>query len=308
MRTDLDHLPERQQDELKRIVETLLAEFDKAVAGGTQPFRRVGQILKIILFGSYARNDWVDEPQNGYQSDFDLLIVVSHEQLTNIADYWYVAEDKILRDPTIPRTVNIIVHTMQEVNDALAKGQYFFTDIARDGIALYELPNHPLTTPKPATPQEAYNMADGYFREKLADVDVWLETARSHMRNPADPIRYRKHAAFSLHQATETAYACFLLVRTLYFPRSHNIKFLRGLAEETDARVAAAWPREKRADRRRFELLKRAYVEARYSPSYTISVEDLQALAEAVERLRTLVEAASRERLDYLAAEAGSEA
>ncbi|MEN7537276.1 hypothetical protein [Aurantiacibacter flavus] len=42
-----------------------------------------------------------------------------------------------------------------------------------------------------------------------------------------DPDRYRKHAAFNYHQATETAYACFLLVRTLYFPRSHNIKFLR---------------------------------------------------------------------------------
>lgn len=79
----------------------------------------------IILFGSYARNDWVDEPENGYLSDFDLLVIVSNEKLTDIADYWYVAEDKILHDPTIGRTVNIIVHDLAEVNYAIGRGEYF---------------------------------------------------------------------------------------------------------------------------------------------------------------------------------------
>lgn len=81
MRTDPDHLPALQQRELERVTQTLLAEFDAAVAGGTQPFRKQGKVLKIILFGSYARNDWVDEPDNGYQSDYDLLVIVSHEKL-----------------------------------------------------------------------------------------------------------------------------------------------------------------------------------------------------------------------------------
>jgi hypothetical protein len=61
----------------------------------------------------------VDEPENGYQSDFDLLIIVSHPNLTDIADYWYIAEDKILREQAIGRPVNIIVHSLQEVNQAL---------------------------------------------------------------------------------------------------------------------------------------------------------------------------------------------
>jgi len=43
----------------------------------------------------------VDDPENGYQSDFDLLIIVSHADLTDIADYWYVAEDKILHDERV---------------------------------------------------------------------------------------------------------------------------------------------------------------------------------------------------------------
>ena len=61
-----------------------------------------------------------------------------------------------------------------------------------------------------------------------------------------------------------------------------------------------AWPRESKIDRRRFELLKRAYVEARYSPSYAITADDLDALAASVERLRGIVDMLCRERLDTL--------
>ncbi|MCJ2182406.1 HEPN domain-containing protein [Novosphingobium sp. 1949] len=98
---------------------------------------------------------------------------------------------------------------------------------------------------------------------------------------------------------------CFLLVRTLYFPRSHNIKFLRSLAEDSEPRLIEVWPRATRIDRRRFELLKRAYVEARYSASYEIGNDDLDALSQAVRALRDIVEIVSRERLETLKADAG---
>jgi hypothetical protein len=118
-------------------------------------------------------------------------------------------------------------------------------------------------------------------------------------------LGWRKEAAFSLHQGTERAYACFLLVRTLYFPRSHNIKFLRSLSEDNEPRLIEAWPRTERIDRRRFELLKRAYVEARYVETYEIGMDDLNALAEAVRNLRDIVEQVSRERLEILRKDAG---
>jgi predicted nucleotidyltransferase/HEPN domain-containing protein len=302
MRTDLDHLPSAQQDELARVVRILMAEFDLVTARASQPWRRNGKIYKIILFGSYARNDWVDEPENGYQSDFDLLIVVSHRDLTEIADYWYVAEDRILRDEAIGRPVNIIVHSLDEVNQALKRGEYFWVDIVRDGIALYELSGHPLATPKPLTPADAYEMAKEYFEH-------WLPSAEQFIAHGTDAAErgWLSKAAFELHQATERLYICFLLVRTLYFPRSHNIKFLRSLAEDIEPRLIDSWPRATKLDRRRFELLKRAYVEARYSASYAIGTADLEALTSSVRRLRDIVEEVSRERLDQLraAAEAG---
>ena len=300
MRKDFDHLPEVQQGELQRVQDVLMAEFSEAIARATSTSRKNGKIYKIILFGSYARDDWVDEPENGYQSDFDLLVIVSHRDLTNIEHYWYVAEDKILRDVGIARPVNIIVHSLEEVNQSLARGEYFWVDIARDGIILYELPCHPLSTPMPLTPADALQMAKAYFCDWLKKIDSGIKLATF-----AIAEREKKDAAFLLHQTTERAYICFLLVRTLYFPRSHNIKFLRSLAEDNEPRLIDAWPRDARLDRRRFELLKRAYVEARYSSAYAIDVEDLNAILVAVRNLRDIVETLSLERLEDLRETAG---
>lgn len=299
MKSEIDHLPAKQQGELGRITQLLMEEFARSIERATMEWKRNGKILKIILFGSYARSDWVDEPDNGYQSDFDLLIIVSHEDLTDIADHWYIAEDKILRDPAIDRTVNIIVHTMQDVNQALRRGEYFWVDIIRDGIALYELPNHPLAAPQPMTATDAYAMASAYFSAHLKKIDAAIEGAEFYASKG-----HSNDAAFTLHQAVERAYGCFLLTHTFYFPRSHNIKFLRSLAEDKEQRLVAAWPRDSKVDRRRFELLKRAYVEARYSPSYEIGAGDLAALADAASRLRDIVEQLCIERIERLRREA----
>jgi len=277
MRGDIDHLPLVQQTELDLVKQLLMEEFAQATAGATQPWKKNGKILKVILFGSYARNDWVDEPENGYQSDYDLLIIVTHPNLTDIADYWYVAEDKILREPAIARPVNIIVHTLQEVNQALIRGEYFWVDIARDGIVLYEMPGSALAAPQPLTAADAHAMAFSYLNDWLAKIDSGIKLAA--FARLEDELR---DAAFLLHQATERAYICYLLVRTFYFPRSHNIKFLRSLAEDGEPRLIEAWPRHNRIDRRRFELLKRAYVEARYSASYEISDGDLAAISQSL--------------------------
>ncbi|WP_174278837.1 nucleotidyltransferase and HEPN domain-containing protein [Sphingomonas bacterium] len=295
MHDPLDHLPEAKQRELEHVVRILLDEFDVAIANATMPHKRGGKVYKIILFGSFARDDWVDEPANGYQSDYDLLVVVSHRDLTEIADYWYVAEDRIQRDPAIARPVNIIVHALDEVNAALLRGEYFWVDIARDGIALYELPCHPLATPMPLTPPDAYQMAQGYY-------DHWLPSVGAFIRGASYAIADGdiNKAAFDLHQATERLYICYLLVHTFYFPRSHNIKFLRSLAEDKEPRLIAAWARDSKIDRRRFELLKRAYVEARYSPSYAITADDLDALVASVEQLRGIVDDLCQSRLNAL--------
>ena len=152
MKTDLDHLPDTKKRELARIVEILFAEFEAAIAGATMPYKRKGQILKVILFGSYARGNWVADPVGGYISDYDLLVVVNDDKLTDITEYWSKAEDHLLREYGINHRLtapaSFIVHSLNDVNRQLRLGRYFFTDIVRDGIVLYEAPGHTFAHPE----------------------------------------------------------------------------------------------------------------------------------------------------------------
>ena len=84
-------------------------------------------------------------------------------------------------------------------------------------------------------------------------------------------------------------YHCTLLVLTLYSPKSHKLAFLRSQAERLAPALIAAWPRDTRFAQRSFELLHRAYVDARYSPHYTITAEELGWLIERVDILQQLV-------------------
>jgi len=158
MKTDLDHLPANKQRELERVKAIIFEEFEDALALGTMSWKKKGRIDKIILYGSYARGGWVDEPHTakGYRSDFDLLIIVNDKRLTERVDYWLKLEDRLTRELAIDKTlhtpVNFIVHTIQEVNDGLAHGRYFFMDVAKDGIALYEYDDKELHKPKPKIP------------------------------------------------------------------------------------------------------------------------------------------------------------
>jgi HEPN domain-containing protein len=81
--------------------------------------------------------------------------------------------------------------------------------------------------------------------------------------------------AFMLHQAIEQAYSALLLTLTNYSPASHNLKFLRGLAEGQDLQLAEAWPRDQHRYQSWFNTLNEAYVKARYSEHYEISQEAL---------------------------------
>ena len=85
MKTSLDHLPAGKRKELDLVVSVLREGFASALGRRTMPRFRNGKLLKIILFGSFARGDWVEDPKGRYFSDFDILVVVNHEDLTWIS-------------------------------------------------------------------------------------------------------------------------------------------------------------------------------------------------------------------------------
>ncbi|RJF93323.1 nucleotidyltransferase and HEPN domain-containing protein [Sphingomonas cavernae] len=289
MRTDLDHLPAAKQRELERVVEAIFDEFRGATENATGP-RKGARILKIILFGSHARGDWVDAPlsANQYKSDYDILIIVSQKELTDRAAYWAKAEERMIRAYTIEKTlrtpVNFIVHSLHEVNDGLSHGRVFFMEVAKDGIALYDADDRGLATPKPKTAEQALEAATEYFEEWMPSAAGFLDTSKYALSRGR-----LKESAFQLHQATERLYGCLLLTLTFYTPYNHNIAFLRSLAEGHDRRLYGIWPESNRRERSTFQKLKEAYTKARYSKHYKISEEELSWLGERVEELGRVV-------------------
>lgn len=306
MRTALDHLPAQKQRELERVVQIIFEEFADGVALATKDWKKRGRIDKIILYGSYARGGWVDEPHTakGYRSDFCIMIVVSDKRLTELAEVWAKLDDRLMREYDITQTlktpVNFIVHTLADVNDGLAHGRYFFMDVALDGIALYQLEDSEFHQPRPKTPEQALELSREYF-------DDWFPAAmrKFKLTKDARDQDFLKEAAFLLHQSVESLYHGVLLVMTFYTPHVHKLAFLRTQAERLDMRLVEAWPRETRAERAYFEKLKDAYVKGRYSKHYEISRDQIDWLVERVEKLGQAVMMVCSEHLAKLSKEAG---
>lgn len=158
MNASLDHLPPAKQRELAHVVRVLFEEFEAAHALASSKWKKHDRLLKLVLYGSYARGDWVDDPVGGYKSDYDILVVVTDERLADF-DFWSAAEDRLMRDATINASlsapVNFIVHSLSDVNGQLERGRPFFVDLVDQGVALYEAEGFALAQPRLLPPAEA---------------------------------------------------------------------------------------------------------------------------------------------------------
>lgn len=299
MKTSLDHLPAAKRKELDFVVQTLCEGFAEALSRRTMPRYRNGKILKIILFGSYARGDWVEDPKGRYFSDYDILVVVNHDDLADLEEFWDGPDQTFLREyasgERLRTQPNFIVHSLDDVNEKLRLGRYFFTDILRDGITLFEEGGFPFVTPEMLSPKDAYAETKAYF-------DEWSRSSASFLRMAKFALSdgSPKESAFSLHQAAEKAYHGLILVQTLYSAKTHRLNLLRDRAEALDNRLIGVWPRTNKFERQGFDLIRRAYVEARYSPHYQISTEHLNWIEERVAALQTIVAIICSERVDIL--------
>ena len=201
-----------------------------------------------------------------------------------------------MREVTINHTltapVSFIVHSLKDVNAQLERGRPFFVDIVQQGIALYEAEGFAFAQPRNLPADEALIEAEKHFEE-------WFKSAANFRRGAEffASTDAPKEAAFAFHQATERFYHCALLVLSLYSPKSHRLNFLRSQCEQIAPALIEAWPRDHKFSRRCFELLRLAYVNARYSPQYKITTEELSWIGERIAVLDGLVETICREHL-----------
>jgi HEPN domain-containing protein/predicted nucleotidyltransferase len=276
MKTDLSHLPAHKQAELKAIKEALIPRF--------------AEVEMIILFGSYARGNWVEDQyvDKGityeYKSDYDLLIILSKNGQAGSDSLTHSITQR-LEELNLPTPLNPIFHGIEFVNNELREGSYFFGDIKKEGVLLFTTNRYQLEEKRDMSPAEVQAKAQKSF-------DKWFSSANGFytMFEHALTIGEDNIAAFQLHQAVERYYGAIQLVFTGYKPKTHDIEILGKLAKALDMEFGKVFPRGDMNERRRFTLLKKAYVDARYNMDYTISKEDLAYLSERVQVLRGLTE------------------
>jgi len=275
MKSSLDHLSPQKQEELQKIVQII---------------KEKASVDMIILFGSFARGDWVsDKYKEGhityeYQSDFDILLLVRNEKLEKNHGIWNSIETQIQNDSSIQMPVNLLVDTIHFVNDRILEGNYFYNDIKREGVLLYDSGDFNLSTPKALTPEERCALAQ-------RDYDFWYKKAHSFLRDYRHNMEDGEwnNAAFHLHQSVEALFVTMLLVFTGYKPKTHNLSKIEALIVDVNPSVSKIFPKKTAEQRHLFELLRRAYVDARYKVDYKITREELDQLFLRAQRLADLV-------------------
>ena len=282
MRKSLTHLPKNKRDEIRYITKFIHEKSQYADM--------------IILFGSYARGDWVEDTyvEDGvtyeYKSDYDILVISDNETIAGRYRYWYEIAQKAARG--VQTRITIIAHDIVHINNQLSKGQYFFTDIKKEGILLYDSGKFKLARKKKLDPKQRQAIAKQYFKE-------WFESANEFYKlsDTAFKDKMYKKAAFLLHQASESYYKTILLVFTNYKPKGHYLDSLGSMVCAFSPKFLTVFPMATDEQKKCFDLLNEAYVKARYDSHYKITKEQLERLADRVKILQKLTEETCKEKI-----------
>ncbi|PXV65857.1 HEPN domain-containing protein [Dysgonomonas alginatilytica] len=281
MRKSISYLPSTNQRDLHFIVESVL--------------QRLKQTEMIILFGSYARNDYVvyDEKYEFgklqfYVSDYDILVITSGvsdggaiRSLSNIEDLYY---DRA-KDPDRQPPVQFISEDMKKLNKYLNEGRYFYTQIKQEGVVLYDSGKHKLARRRKLNFEEIKQQAQEYFNDKFVYANSFLRSA-NHDYNDKE----YKMCSFHLHQTCENYIYAIRLVFTLENLKQHNLTKLLNSVKKYSTDFVKVFPQDTPEEKRLFELIKAAYVNGRYDPDFVVTKEDVDALIPKVELLRDITE------------------
>ncbi len=284
MKHSIEHLSEHKQNELKKIVSII---------------RKAAKVEFIILFGSYSRGDWIEDSYlkdsvvYEYKSDYDILVVVSDQETEEaLSSVWQKIDSQIEREKSIKTIVSIITENIDFLNEKFSQDSYFYMDIKKDGIMLYNSNRFKLADKKKLTSGKIKEIA----KENL---QYWNKKGNEFLRSYQDDIKDRRWslAAFHLHQAVESYCASALLVFTGYKPKTHNLKKLLHKVIGIHLSIQTIFPGANEEDKYLFKLLHRAYIDARYEKRYKIKKSELQKIFSKASKFSRIIKRICREKL-----------
>jgi uncharacterized protein len=279
MKWSIKHLPKRTQEELNTLLELIT--------------HHVSWCSMVVLYGSYARGGYVLWDQKvefgvntSYQSDYDIMVVIAKSSVKHVEDR--------LRTKVTPKYHNAFAHRrhaspqfiveyVDTLNKELERSQYFFTDIIKEGIKLYDTKEFKLAKPRELSFREIKEFAEFEFNIHYPDGEEFLVFGHIASERKAFKI-----GSFQLHQACERFYNAISLVYTNYRPKSHKLKELAAQVKEYSRELASVFPMNTDFEKRCYDLLCRAYIEARYNKDFVVTKEELAYMLERIEILKSI--------------------
>ncbi len=256
---------------LKDIETNLTEKEKKELAEIVKRIKATCQIRMIILFGSHARGEQVDDSQysEGKKSDYDILVIPL--SCTKKLQKKVKLLLKNLFHDIIDKTVSCLVVPIDKLNSLLHEGQYFYTEIKNEGIYLYKTGSVELEDAVILSPQREREIAEEYFELWFGQSKEFYKTANYQIKE--DMIRM---SAFNLQQCAESCYKCVELVLTRYCPKEHLLTELKERVVKLNSEFEIPFPCETPEQIVLFNHLDFAYTGARYNKDYTVTYEQLE--------------------------------
>ena len=293
MKTSLTHLPPDKRSYVKEVADIIIEEMTKSKKG----------LAYLILFGSYARGDWVyergydiEEKHNySYISDLDILIVTEkkcHDNSLIIRK----TKPKLPDISTFPSyikvpDVSIIVHTVKYFNYMLTDNSYFFKDIKKEGRLLYDSGKYPMASPKKFTPAERKAKAIESYEEYFRRAETFLQGSID--LGPCENDLNRKRM-----RAFENAFVASSLVFKDDRRKFHDLNKLEKEVAPLEPTFLRSFPKETEREEYIFKLILKAYIDGRYKKYYQVTEEELAEMATMVKNFHKLVEKLCKEKIE----------
>lgn len=269
MKQSIDFLPERKQRDLHELVGLIRNEVE--------------DVVMIILYGSYARNTYVEldirRDYGGgkiqYMSDYDILVVSKKRLGSRTVTVSSRVKSSFLKNKNANTQTrpSIINESITKFNNALSEGRYFYVDILTEGIVLYDSGECQLATPCELNYSEILQIAKEYYRAKLH------KAKRHYAHYKTDYLdKEYTYCTFDLHQTVEHLIKAIPLVFILYGHKEHELDTLIEKCKAYTLELVKVFPLDTEEEKHHFELLERSYIEARYNDKFVVPKEVVDAL------------------------------
>jgi uncharacterized protein len=264
-------------DNLPPSLVTLLAQLTQKIAPVIHP-------EKILCYGyrTSIYEDWSSftdriKYEGISKATFDLFVIINKSH--NLADHEIIQKIELLAEP-LECEVTAIVQSLDAVNELIAKNSRFLTTIYHKAVLVYNAGNNSILTPPAASShEETMSKIEIAWNKCFQTAERFFKTACFCLDNG-----WNEKAVFDLHQATQHACMALLRVYTGYRSTTHNLFRLLALIENFSFVPSTIFPCITEEETELFNLLNKAYSDARYKETYTVPTETAIVLKNRVQQ------------------------